>query len=266
MKAAIRKLELKKIMNRHYIKIELADEKGIPRMVNNSVLSDDIHFRKLVFGILSACNCYDLMRLATSNPNCKKMVGYYQHGLRILENDHKECLTFDEKNCEYTCKKMNRKTRELIDMVVEYKEFHCDKEEGIIECITSQSGTFQLLFTCKAGSTFFTTGQIYTGFGYPLSTRTPVHPDNEAKSARMFTSFIVSLMKLYGVQDLLQFGGVIDQLPEVEISIHNHKITTITNATTGMGLSIGADYEIINMFELEKQKNKSLCKNRNIFN
>lgn len=133
--------------------------------------------------------------------------------------------------------------------------FNGDKEEGVIERIISQSGTFQLLFTCKIGSTFFTTGQIYYGFGYPLTIGKDAKTSVVALSAKRFTSFIVSLMKLYGINDLLKFGGNTDNLPVVEIELNNdNKITSITNPTTGMGLNISTEYEIVNLFEPEEQK------------
>lgn len=31
-------------------------------------ISDEINFRKQTFGILSACNCYDLLKLSSENP------------------------------------------------------------------------------------------------------------------------------------------------------------------------------------------------------
>lgn len=257
MQAVIQKLELKKIKNRHYIKIELIDENGVKRNIDNPLLSDEISFRKLVFGILSACNCYDLMRLATNNPNHKKIIGYCQNGLQILQNENNEWLSLDRYSSQYICKKPSRKTRKVFEMLIKQKKFNIDKEEGVIESIVSESGTFQLLFTSKLGTTFFLTGQIYYGLGYPIDIGYDITPSNELKSAKMFTSFIVSLMKLYGINDLLKFGGNINNLPIVEISINNdNKITSITNQTTGMGLGIGTRYEIINIFELEKQRNK----------
>ena len=64
-------------------------------------------------------------------------------------------------------------------------------------------------------------------------------------------------MKLYGINDLLKFGGKIDKFPIVEIELNNdNKITSITNPTTGMGLAMGTSYEIVNIFELEEQRRK----------
>lgn len=87
MQAIIQKLELKNFLNRHYLKVELLDDNGVKRNLDNPFLSDDINFRKQVFGILCACDNFDLMRLATNNPKQRKMIGYYQNGLQILENE-----------------------------------------------------------------------------------------------------------------------------------------------------------------------------------
>ena len=257
MQAVIQKLELKRILNRCYLRIELLDENGVKRSLDNPFLSDDINFRRQVFGILSACDSFDLMKLAANNPNQRKMIGYYQNGLQILENENGEWLSLNKETGLYICKKPDKKTRKVFDMLIEQNMFNGDKEEGVIEGILSQSGTFQLLFNCKFGATYFTTGQIYYGFGYPLTVGTNANPSDVALSAKKFTSFIVSLMKLYGINDLLKFGGNIDKLPVVKIELNNdNKITSITNQTTGMGLAIGTEYEIVNIFELEEQREK----------
>lgn len=261
MQAIIQKLELKKILNRHYIKMELIDENGVKRSLDNPFLSDDINFRKQVFGILSACDCFDLMMLATDNPKPKKIVGYYQNSLQILENENKEWLSLNKKTVLYECKKPDKNTRAIFDTLVERKIFNGYKEEGIIESIVSRSGTFQLLFTGKSCSTFFITNQIYCGFGYPLTIGTNANPNVTALSAKGFTSFIVSLMQLFGINDLLKFGGNIDKLPIVEIELNKaNKISSITNRSTGMGLLIDKEYKIINIFELEEQKKQSYKK------
>lgn len=261
MQAVIQKLELKRILNRYYLKIELLDENGIKRSLDNPFLNDDINFRKQVFGVLSACGSFDLMKLATSNPKQKKMIGYYQNGLQILENENEEWLSLNRETGLYRCKKPNKKTRKVFNMLIEKNMFNVEKEEGIIERIISQSGTFQLTFNVKSGLEYFITGPIYNGFGYPLTVGTDATPSDVAFFAKKFTSFIVSLMKLYGINDLLQFGGNIDNLPIVEIELNNdNEITTITNPTTGMGLAIDTEYEIINIFELEEQRKKQSYK------
>lgn len=255
MQAVIQKLELKKILNRHYIKIELIDELGIKRNIDNPLLSDNINFRRLVFGILSACGNYDLMRIATENPEPQKMSGYYQNGLIILENEKGEWLSLDRKIGLYRCQQPTPETRKNFELIIENNMLDLSKDEGIIDRIVSESGVFLLRFIGKSSATHFITGQIYYGLGYPITIGKNADPSNIAISAKMFTTFITSLMKLYGINDLLQFGGNTDNLPIVEIELNNNnKISTITNPTTGMGLAIGKKYEIINIHELRKQK------------
>lgn len=59
-------------MNKYYFKIELTDINGCVHVINKPFLSDAINFRRQVFGIMSACGTYDLMRLATDEPVYKK--------------------------------------------------------------------------------------------------------------------------------------------------------------------------------------------------
>lgn len=261
MQAVIQKLELKKIINRHYIKIELIDEFGAKHTIDNPFLSDDINFRRIVFGLLTACGTHDLMRLATSNPETRKMVGYYQNGLQILENENMEWFSLNRKTGLYTCKKPNKKTHQILEELAKRNDLDISTEEGIIEKITSESGTFVMEFSTKAYSTYFVTGQIYYGFGYPISIGRNADPTNTALSAKLFTSFIESLMKFYGINDLLQFGGKTDNLPIVEIALNkDNKINSITNPTTGIGIKIGNEYEIINNSKPEERKDKELKK------
>ncbi len=266
MQAVIQKLELKKILNRQYLRVELLDENGIKRVLDNPFLSGDINFRRQVFGILSACDCFDLMKLATNNPIQRKTMGYYQNGLQILENENEEWFNQNKKTGLYMCEKPSQKARDFFDTLVSQNLYNVRKDDGSIEMIVSQSGTFQLLFTSKCGSVFFTTGQIYYGMGYPLTIgRGNANPRDTAFSAKMFTSFIVNLMKFYGINDLLDFGGNKDSLPIVEIGLNNaNKITTITNPVSGMGLEIGSEYRIVNIFELEEKERKSKEKKKEI--
>lgn len=72
MEALITKIELKQLFNRSYLKIELTDLNGCIYIIDKPLLSDYINFRKQVFGIISACGTYDLIKLATDKPNLKK--------------------------------------------------------------------------------------------------------------------------------------------------------------------------------------------------
>lgn len=73
MKAVIKKVELKRIVNKYYFKITLSDDNGNIFVIDKPFLSDPINFRKQVFGIMAACGCFDLIRLATNNPISKKL-------------------------------------------------------------------------------------------------------------------------------------------------------------------------------------------------
>ena len=63
MEAIINKLELKKMLGKYYIKIELKDANGKVRTIDKPFLNDEINFRKQIFGIMSACGTFDLMKL-----------------------------------------------------------------------------------------------------------------------------------------------------------------------------------------------------------
>lgn len=252
MEAIINKIQLKKILNRYYLKIVLIDLDGNIRKVDTP-LNSVISFRKQIFGILSACGTFDLMKLATENPIPKKVIGYYTYKLQILENDKNEWLIYDKDRVEYTCKKVNKKQKKMMDTLIKSNLSSISKEEGRIERIISQSGVFQLLFNSRGGITSFTTGQIYYGFGYPLDIGNEENTDEVEKSAKLFTSFIISLVKFYGINDLLDFGKNKDNPPLVEITINkNNEITSIVNPNTGIGLSVDEKYDVINVFKLEK--------------
>lgn len=99
MKANVKSIELKKIINRYYLKITM-ESQNREYVVSNPLISDPINFRRQVFGILSACNCYDLMRLAREIPIRKEVIGYYLEGAgyKILENEKGQWFSFNKKN------------------------------------------------------------------------------------------------------------------------------------------------------------------------
>lgn len=73
MKAIIKKIELKKFINNYYFKITLTDINGYTFVIDKPFLSDPISFRKQIFGIMTVCNSYDLMKITTDNPVSKKL-------------------------------------------------------------------------------------------------------------------------------------------------------------------------------------------------
>jgi len=235
------------------------NEFGNEYIVDKPLLSDSINFRKQIFGIMAACNTFDLMCLATNNPMLKKVVGYYINGLQILENESKMWLTYDKQLKKYTCNKIDKNKLELFKKLIINNLANIFIENGQIEKIISQSGCFQMLFNSKGFASFYVTKQLYYGFGYPFNTNEGNLKDIKTSSI-FFTSFIVSLMKFYQIDDLLYFGGKIEKYPKVELKLdENNKVTSITSPVTGLGLFISKSYEIVNIENdaqkrLEKQK------------
>lgn len=258
MEAVIKKVELKKFINRYYFKITLMDTNGNTYVIDKPFLSDCVNFRKQVFGIMAACGSYDLMKLATDRPVSKKVVGYYMNGLKILENENNEWFSYDLNKSEYTCNKLAKNKLELLETLIKQSNPSMVKEVGNIENIESRSGIFSMLFTGKSASTFYICGQqIYYGFGYPINIGDSENQENTKIAAQIYTSFIVNLMKFYGIEDLLHFGGNTDKLPVVEITLNNkNEIDSITNPNTGLGFSINKKYDIFNVSEIEKEKTK----------
>lgn len=254
MEAIIKKIELKKFINKYYFKIYLTDINGYNYVIDKPFLSSAINFRKQVFGLMSACGSYDLMTLATNNPVHKRIVGYYMNGLKILENENNEWFSYDLNKSEYTCDKIAKNKVELLESLIKNNISSMTKDEGEISNIESKSGIFSLLFNTESTSTFFLCGQqIYYGFGYPINIGDPNNIEYTKEAAKIYTSFVVSLMNFYGINDLLHFGGNTDKLPVVEINFNNNnEIQTITNPTTGLGFSINKGYNIVNIFDKEK--------------
>ncbi len=254
MKAEIKKIELNKLMNREYFKIILESQKK-ELILSNPLMSDPINFRKQVFGILTACNCYDLMRLATENPIRPKAIGYYCKGAgyRILENMDGKWLLLDPKKGMYLYKNAENETKELIKAAEKEHIDTISMDEGTIESIMSASSIFSILFKGNGGtSSSMQTGQLYYGFGSPINIGNNASQNKKLKSAKMFKSFIVCLMKLFNEKDLLKLGGNIEKYPEVEITLdHTNKVSSIRNPITGLGFSIGKSYEIIDNNSIE---------------
>ncbi len=248
MEAIVKKIELKKILSKYYLKITMESEKK-EYILSNPLLNDPINFRKQVFGILSACNCYDLMKLGRDNPIPKPAIGYYLQGrgYKIFENEKGEWFTFYEKTGRYSCRKADEATKKLIKMAQQNKISAVSIEKGTIEKIISESGTFQILFKREqGGGSFHLAGQIYYGFGHPIHIGDNACESEKIDSAQTFTSYIVNLMKFCREEDMLKLGGEVERYPKVEIMLdHSNKIKTITNAVTGLGLGIERNYEIV---------------------
>lgn len=254
MEAIIRKIELKKDWNKYYFQIELIDRKGKIHVINDSSYSNPIEFRKMVFGLMSAIGNYDLMTLATNNPIEKKVKGYYIGGLKIIENENNEWFSFNQEKNTYTCEKANEDKKEILKLLMDTKKYDMSIEDGTIEKISSESGVFSLRFRGKVWVTHFLCNQIYYGFGYPLGISNNYNEEDKIKASKNFVQFIVSLMRFYKINDLLDFGVNKEKDLIVEITLDNNKIKTITNTETGLGLKIDDNIEIINMHELDKER------------
>ena len=257
MKAIIKKIELKKFINNYYFKITLTDVNNHDFIIDKPFFSNPINFRKQVFGIMTVCGSYDLMKLATNKPISKKVIGYYVDGLKILENENGDWFAYNLNKGEYTCDKMEKNKLKSLETMIKQNVFSMTKEEGNISNIESRSGIFSLLFDAKRTSTFFVCGQqIYYGFGDPINIGNPNNIEQTKRAAKIYTSFIVNLMKFYGIEDLLYFGGNVDKLPIVEVTFNNNKIDSIINLDTGLGFSINEKYKIINTTDIENKKTK----------
>ena len=200
---------------------------------------------------MSACDCYDLMRLATDEPVYKKVVGYYKNSLIILESENDDWFAYNVNKTRYICTKLAKDKLELLKTFTNNTS-SVTKDLGYIEKIESKSAIFSMLFTGEFASTFYNCAQqIYYGFGYPIYLGDEDNMESTKRAAKIYTSFIVSLMKFYGVNDLLQLGGNIQKLPIVEINVNaNREIDLMVNPNTGLGLSIGKDFEIVNYNDL----------------
>lgn len=254
MEAIIRKIKLKNILNRYYFSLEIQTVDGKVYYVDKPLLSDPISFRKQVFCIMAACNQFDLLRLSNDHPIYKEVIGYYSNGLQIIENDNKEWFSYDKKSSTYFCDQFSPSVKELYSMAVNKKIPEVSIDKGRIESISSGSGVLQIFFKSNGLGTFMNTGQVYYGFGYPIGIGSIEDKEIINSASLSFQSFILSIMNFYGVDDLLKLSGKIDKYPVVDITVDKNKIKSITSFETGMGISIGKSYEIINLFSPEKVK------------
>lgn len=247
MEAIITKIELKRILKKYYFSIELKDSKGVAYVVDRPFCNDEIQFRKMVFGVMAACNQFDLLKLGSDSPIYKDVKGYYNSGLEIIENEKDEWFSYNKKNGTYFCGESLQELKDLFKVASERNAFEVFVKNGKIESITSGSGVFQIFFNSNAAGTFMNTGQIYYGFGDPIGIGNPNNKENVKIATTAFQSFIINIMKFYGVNDLLELSGNVDRFPLVDITVDKKKVTSITSLETGVGFSIGRGYEIINV-------------------
>lgn len=157
-----------------------------------------------------------------------------------------EWFTFHQQKREYVCTKEDLKTKAIFQHLLEHHFSDISIENGHIEKIESCSGVFQLLFHGDCGATFYTTGQLYYGFGSSICIGDVTNEKTTLDATSMFLSFLVSLMSFYGVSDLLQLGGNVEKFPVVELHFDDENVlSSVTNTETGMGFSVGNGYSFL---------------------
>lgn len=254
MEAIITKIKLKKMFKNYYFALELHDELGNVYVVDKPFCNDEIQFRRMVFGIMAACNQFDLLKLGSNNPMYKEVKGYYYNGLEIIENNLDKWFLYNKKNGTYFCSESNKQIKELYDIAAKKNPFDVFVKQGRIESIISGSGVFQVFFNSNGVGTFMNTGQIYYGFGEPIGIGDPNNGESVKIATSAFQSFILSIMEFYGVNDLLELSGNVDRYPLVDIIVDGRKVTSITSLETGMGISIGKEYKIVKVLEHDHKK------------
>ena len=260
MDAVIKKIKLKKLLSKYYFSLELHAVDGNVYVVDKPFLSDPVNFRKQVFGIMAACNQFDLLKLGSDSPVYKEVTGYYLGVPRLFENE--KGYTFGSKidSSIYFYDKMEPNLK---------KEFHLAADinrevligKGKIERISSASGALIIFFSGEHYSySMVSNGQIYYGMGYPIIIGSTSDKKIVMESSLSYQSFILAIMKFYEVDDLLELSGNVNNYPTVNITVDNGKVVNITSLETGMGFSIGKRYEIINVFKPELNNNSDSLK------
>lgn len=104
------------------------------------------------------------------------------------------------------------------------------------------SGSRVLTFWIKHEyyTTFYASGQIYYGFGYPITCMDINSSTEDIKmSAQLFTSFIEGILAIYDTNDLMNLGKEeYINYPKVSVNINqNGDIISIYNQDNGMMLT-----------------------------
>lgn len=218
-------------------------------------ISDEINFRKQTFGILSACNCYDLLKLGSDNPIPLSI--FFKEkpygGVESLINQSGRLLSFRKGNYE------TEKAWNMFNKKKEQKNY----EQGEIRSISSESGCFSTWIKHPYYSTFYVTDQVYYGFGFPITIGMDATIDDIKRSSKLFTSFLESILKLYDTNDLLDLSRNKNKFPKVNIDIDVlGNITSIYNQETDMTLiEQNSSYQIIKE-NRKKQENSSFKKTK----
>lgn len=175
-----------------YFLVSLVDDKNnFIGTFGNKEYCSICEFRKETFGIMASVDCFDLIRLGSSNPNKLCVSLEVDSSNRIVRIINQNFLAFGkDDNCLYNIKRsfFNR---------------NMDREVWSIESIKSQSDTFSIFLMNDGLGTFYVTGNVYYGFGYPLFTPSELKSDGIIRASLQYLTFIRSILKFYGTNDLM---------------------------------------------------------------
>lgn len=265
MQAFIKSIKLKKTKNRQsYLSASLCDEQGhYIGTFGNSKISDPVNFRTFLFGIMGACDCFDLLKLSANSPKEKEIEYYYlPNDSKIIINENNLALA-KHTNGGYFCSKLDPRLERLCELK------KVPREKGHITHIKSASGVFLIGINSRCGFTNFVTNQIYYGFSYLWGKNENRKQEDIRLASAWFQSFIESVLKLYNTNDILKLNGPsIEKLPSLQAILDNNgSIIALTNTDKTFTLYLQEnEYVVTNDPNLDlseiinKEKTKSLIK------
>lgn len=242
-----------------YFKVKLVDDNGnLIGYFGDSKINDNINFRKQLFGILAACDCFDLLKLSSDKPEFLSIYLEYDSFDRItsvinMDGNGLSCLD----DGRYGVSKHDLEKLGGIE------------NRGKILSISSRSGVFMIMVETRVFVTHYVTGSVYSGFGYPLDWNiSKLEPHYINLSAMKFRTFIESILKIYKTNDLLLLGGSdIVNYPKVLIEVDpKGKVVAIGNDKNDYYLKKnGNSYEIVNgNLKVDIEENDNLSKSEGI--
>lgn len=186
MKAKIKYVKLLEEDGDYGFEVALSTEEGTKKFGG---ITDKSSFRKLFFGILSACNNYDLSDLSRVKGRKISAIIERQNTFnqRIASIGNKSKFLINDKNDGFIIKKFNYKETKLLKAIQVI-------QTGKIVSIRSASGTICMVFEFKGYSQGTTGPNLYVGMGYPLNKQTLT--DEEAEFVADYSSsYIAGLIK-----------------------------------------------------------------------
>lgn len=239
-----------------YFKVTLLDKDGsLMGYFGKENLSDPISFRKETFGILSSCNCFDLLKLGGEEITPLEIT-IEIHPIRdiVTSITNQSGVTLKNVEGNYVLNK------NILHKFLNYK----NEEKAQIENIISRSGVFEMILKGSPFYRFYTTGSVYYGFGYPLISFGEINEEDVLLTSTWYHSYITSILKFYKTDDLLTLNRKQPSIyRKVSILIdENNEIYALGNEETNMYLTIqDGKYEMIkedleNIKKLKQEKNK----------